>query len=151
MKLVKEFENGILLFISIGILFLLLELLGLSSHYYLRILNFPIVVYFLNRQIKHNIKNEKKGFYQNFFSCCIAGLTGISLGIIGLLIYLSIKGGDEYILKLSKSFLLGGNLSAVQYSFALFIEGIASILIVSYINVQYWRLKKVINEDFIQN
>ncbi|MCZ8198790.1 MAG: hypothetical protein O9267_14410, partial [Flavobacterium sp.] len=74
---------------------------------------------------------------------------GISLGIIGLLVYLNINGGEEYIKKLSKSFLLGGDLSIVQYSFALFIEGIASILIVSYINVQFWRLKKGLNEDYV--
>ncbi|MCZ8197512.1 MAG: hypothetical protein O9267_07890, partial [Flavobacterium sp.] len=80
MKLSKEFENGGLLFLGIGILFIVLELLGLSTLYYLRGLNFLIVVYFLNRQIKYNISVQKKGFYQNFFSCCITGFIGISLG-----------------------------------------------------------------------
>lgn len=151
MKNYKEIENGFLLFLGIGIFFLILEVANLSNIYWLRALNFPIVVYFLNRQIKHNLSAGKLGFYQNMFSCFLAGFIGIFLGILGLILYLNFKGGEDYVKNLSKSFLLGGNLSIIQYSFALFMEGIASILIVSYMNVQYWRLKKVFKEDFIQN
>jgi hypothetical protein len=49
MSVSKEFYNGVLIFIGIGIYFLLMELLGLSDVFMLRMLNIFIVVFFLNR------------------------------------------------------------------------------------------------------
>lgn len=49
--------------------------------------------------------------------------------------------------QLSEAFLFGGEPSIAEYSFGLFIEGIASVLIVAFINMQYWRTKDVFKDD----
>ena len=69
----------------------------------------------------------------------------LSITLLGLIIYLNFKD-VTYIKNLSEAFLFGGNPSIAQYSFGLFIEGITSVLIVSFINIQYWKTKNVFND-----
>ena len=57
MKIAQEILNGFLMFLGIGTYFLLMEVLGLSNNYILRIFNVLIVIYFLNKTIKFNIEN----------------------------------------------------------------------------------------------
>lgn len=147
MKLSTEFKYGILIFLGIGIYFLLMEALGLSKLYFLRILNVFIVIYGLNLAIKSNLKNGKLGYLPNLTSSALTGFIGIGLGIIGLVSYLKIRGGEQYMHQLSEAFLFGGEPSIAEYSFGLFIEGIASVLIVAFINMQYWRTKDVFKDD----
>lgn len=147
MKLSTEFKYGILIFLGIGIYFLLMEALGLSQLYFLRILNVFIVIYGLNLAIKTNLKNGKVGYLPNLTSSALTGFIGIGLGIIGLVAYLKIRGGEQYMNQLSEAFLFGGEPSIAEYSFGLFIEGIASVLIVAFINMQYWRTKDVFKDD----
>lgn len=147
MKLSTEFKYGILIFLGIGIYFLLMEVLGLSQLYFLRILNVFIVIYGLNLAIKTNLKDGKVGYLPNLTSSALTGFIGIGLGIIGLVAYLKIRGGEQYMNQLSEAFLFGGEPSIAEYSFGLFIEGIASVLIVAFINMQYWRTKDVFKDD----
>lgn len=147
MKLSTEFKYGILIFLGIGIYFLLMEVFGLSNLYFLRILNVFIVIYGLNLAIKANLKNGKLGYLPNLISSALTGFIGIGLGIIGLVSYLKIRGGEQYMNQLSEAFLFGGEPSIAEYSFGLFIEGIASVLIVAFINMQYWRTKDVFKDD----
>ena len=147
MKLSTEFKYGILIFLGIGIYFLLMEAFGLSNLYFLRILNVFIVIYGLNLTIKTNLKNGKLGYLPNLISSALTGFIGIGLGIIGLVAYLKIRGGEQYMNQLSEAFLFGGEPSITEYSFGLFIEGIASVLIVAFINMQYWRTKDVFKDD----
>lgn len=147
MKLSTEFKYGILIFLGIGIYFLLMEALGLSKLYFLRILNVFIVIYGLNLAIKSNLKSGKLGYLPNLISSALTGFIGIGVGIIGLVAYLKIRGGEQYMNQLSEAFLFGGEPSIAEYSFGLFIEGIASVLIVAFINMQYWRTKDVFKDD----
>lgn len=124
-----------------------MEVLGLSQLYFLRILNVFIVIYGLNLAIKTNLKNGKVGYLPNLTSSALTGFIGIGLGIIGLVAYLKIRGGEQYMNQLSEAFLFGGEPSIAEYSFGLFIEGIASVLIVAFINMQYWRTKDVFKDD----
>ncbi|WP_298118237.1 hypothetical protein [Flavobacterium sp.] len=146
MKISKELKFGFLLFIAIGLYFLLMEGLGFSDLYYLRILNIFIIIYGLNKIIKSNLSEGKKSYLKNLFSSGLTGIIAISLSILGLVIYLNFKDA-AYIKNLSEAFLFGGNPSIAQYSFGLFIEGITSVLIVSFVNTQYWKTKNV----FIDN
>ena len=70
MKLSTEFKYGILIFLGIGIYFLLMEALGLSDFIYLRILNVFIIIFGLNLTIKSNLKEGKHGYLtkSNFYS-----------------------------------------------------------------------------------
>lgn len=143
MKISHEITNGFLMFLGIGSYFLLMEVLGLSNNYLLRIFNVLIVVYFLNKTIKFNIQNGKNGYLLNMISASLTGVIGIILGIIGLALYIQFNGIDESVARLSKEFLFGGNPTLGEYCISLLFEGLASVLMVVFINVQYWQTKGV--------
>ncbi|MGH2664604.1 hypothetical protein [Flavobacterium sp.] len=140
MNLSKEVNNGILIFISIGIYFLTMEFLGLSDIFLLRVLNIFIVVYFLNKTIKSNYHEGKTDYLPNLISGTLTSLIGVFLSVAALLIYISIKGGNAYLEKLSENFLFGaGEPSMYQYCLGLLFEGIASSIIITFTLMQYWK------------
>lgn len=141
MKLPKELYNGFLIFIGIGLYFLLMEVLGLSDLFYLRAFNGLIVLYGTNRTLKSNFAEGNKVFVSNLVSALFTSLTGVFLSIIGLVAYIYANGGDDFIQSLSKTFLFGGNASVIAYSMSLLFEGIASAVIVSFILILYWDLR----------
>jgi hypothetical protein len=140
MSISKELNNGTLIFIGIGIYFLIMELLGLSHLFFLRMLNIVIVIYFLNKTIKSNYNEGKTDYLENLISGTLTALIGVILSVIGLLIYISMKGGDAYLGKLSQNFLFGGGAPTMnQYCIGLFFEGIASSIIITFTLMQYWK------------
>lgn len=147
MKLSKEFINGFLIFLGIGIYFILMEVLGLSKYYVLRIFNVLIVIYGLNKTIESNIQEGKTGYIKNLISSGLTGFIGIALGIIGLAVYVYYRGGQTYLNNLSEAFMFGGNPTIGEYCFGLFIEGIASVFMVVFINMQFWRTKNVFRDE----
>lgn len=138
MKLSKEFYNGIIIFVGIGVYFLLMNVLGFADVFYLRLLNVIFVFYGVNRTIQMNLAEGKKNFVSNAVSALITSLIGVFLSVLGLLIYSYMKGGDAYIESLSKTFLFGGNPSVNTYSICLLFEGIASSVIVTMLLMLYW-------------
>ena len=143
MKLPTEFYNGFIIFIGIGVYFLVMEALGLADLFYLRLLNILIVFYGTNQTLKSNFKEGKTLFATNIVSALITSLTGVILSIMGLITYSFIKGGDLYVQSLSKTFLFGGNPSVMTYSISLLFEGIVSAVIVSFILILYWETRYV--------
>ena len=140
MSISKELNNGILIFIGIGVYFLIMELLGLSDVFLLRVLNIFIVVYFLNKTIKSNYTEGKTEYLENLISGTLTSLIGVFLSVAGLLAYISMKGGDAYLEKLSENFLFGGGEpSMYQYCIGLLFEGIASSIIITFTLMQYWK------------
>lgn len=140
MNISKELNNGILIFISIGIYFLFMELLGLSDVFLLRLLNIFIVVYFINKTIKSNYREGKTEYLENIISGSLTSLIGVALSVAGLLAYISMKGGNAYLANLSKNFLFGGGEpSMYQYCIGLLFEGIASSIIITFTLMQYWK------------
>jgi hypothetical protein len=144
MSISKELYNGILIFMGIGIYFLTMELLGLSDIFLLRLLNIFIVIYFLNKTIKSNFKEGKTNYLDNLISGTLTSLIGVILSVIGLLIYLSFRGGDVYLSKLSGNFLFGGGSPTMnQYCIGLLFEGIASSIIITFTLMQFWKSKTI--------
>jgi hypothetical protein len=140
MSLSKELNNGIMIFIGIGVYFLTMELLGLSDVFILRLLNIFIVVYFVNKVIKSNYKEGRIEYLDNLISGTITSLIGVALSVAGLLAYISFKGGNEYLAQLSENFLFGGGEpSMYQYCLGLLFEGIASSIIITFTLMQYWK------------
>ena len=140
MSISKELNNGILIFVGIGIYFLIMEMLGLSHLFFLRMLNIFIVIYFINKTIKSNYIEGKTEYLENLISGTLTALIGVVLSVVGLLIYISMKGGDAYLAKLSQNFLFGGGTPSVnQYCIGLFFEGIASSIIITFTLMQYWK------------
>jgi hypothetical protein len=143
MKLPKEFRNGFIIFLGIGLYFLLMILLGLGNITALRLLNVIFVFYGVNQTIKMNLNEGKKNFVSNAISAFVTSLVGVFLSIIGLLLYSYMRGGDTYIQSLSKTFLFGGNPTVNTYCISLLFEGIASSVIVTLLLMLYTNNKYV--------
>lgn len=148
MKFKRELINGIIIFLGIGVYFLLLELLKLSHIFPLRILNILIVAYGVNRTIKANQADGIRGYNTNFISAVITSMIGAILSIACLLAYIDFKGGEIYLKNLADSFIFGGGeLTIQQYCIGLLFESTAASLIVSFCLMQYWKDKvEVINK-----
>jgi hypothetical protein len=138
MKLPKEFYNGFIIFLGIGVYFLLMELMGFADLSFLRLFNILFIFYGTNRTLQSNFLEGKLVFISNVVSALITSLTGVFLSVIGLLIYSYAKGGDAYVESLSQTFLFGGNPSVMTYTICIFFEGIVSAVIVSFILMLYW-------------
>jgi hypothetical protein len=134
-----ELKNGIVIFLGIGIFFLLMDFLGLADKNYLRILNAFIVLYGINETIKTNSKAGKTGYLENLVSGFKTGVIGVFLGIVGLIVFIYIKGGESYLDRLSNTFFFGEDNNIIKYCSILFFEGIASSLIGSFTLMQYWK------------
>lgn len=139
MKNSIEIKNGFLIFLGIGIFFLLMDLFGLADKNYLRILNAFIVLYGINKTIQFNFNHENSDYLDNLISGFKTGIIGVVLGIIGLILFIYIKGGESYLTKLSDTFFFVGKTNIIKYCSVLFFEGIASSLIGSFALMQYWK------------
>jgi len=142
MNVQRVFINGFIIFLGIGIYFLIMDFLGLSHHFYLRVLNLFIVIYGVNRTISQNRASGIMGYNTNLVSAIVTSMIGAILSIASLLTYIYIKGGEEYLKTLSEGFLFGGGeLSIYQYCIGLLFESAATSLIVSFCLMQYWKSK----------
>lgn len=141
MKLSKEIKFGLFIFLGIILLFFALKLLGLEKLSYLRVLNGVVVYYFINRVQQINIEEGKFGFVENFISLIKTALIGVFLSVIGLTIYVTTNGGQEFLNSISRGFLFGKNPSVNEYCFGLLIEGISSVAALSFICIQSWKRK----------
>lgn len=139
----KELNYGIQIFIAIGIYFLLMEILGLSHIFLLRLMNIFIVIYFLNKIIKSNYLFGKTDYLENLISLTLTSLIGVVLSVAGLYLYITFKGGTPYLAKLSQNFLFGAEPSIYKYCIGLLFEGIASSVIIAFTLMQYWKDKPV--------
>lgn len=141
MKLPKEIINAIIIFVGISAYFLIIDLLNLSDILWLRMFNVLFVWYGVTRTLSYNVEHGKKDYAYNLFSAGATAFAGVFLSIIGLVTYIHLRGGDEYVNNLSQDLLFGGKPSANQYCIGILFEGIASALIVVFVSVQYWRSK----------
>jgi hypothetical protein len=137
MRLTKEFYNGCIIFVGIGIYFLLINALGYATASYLRVLNIFFIFYGVNRTLQMNYREGKNDFALNVVCAMVTSIIGVVLSIIGLAVYSYMKGGDSYIQSLSKSFLFDGNQTVNTYCITLLFEGIASSVIVTLILITY--------------
>lgn len=148
MKFTRELTNGVIIFLGIGIYFLILEFAGLSDVVYMRIFNLLIVAYGVNRTIKANYHDGVRGYNTHFLSAIITSMIGAFLSIASLLAYISYNGGEAYLKNLSENFIFGGGeLTMNHYCIGLLFESTAASLIVSFCLMQYWKDKvEVINK-----
>ena len=142
MKYSREFANGFIIFLGIGIYFLILQYMGLSDQFILRIFNIVFVIYGVNRTLTQNHSDGIRGYNTNFLSAIITSMVGAILSVAGLLAFIEFKGGKPYLEKLSESFIFGGGeLTIHQYCIGLLFESVAASLMVSFCLMQYWKNK----------
>ncbi len=148
MQFKREFLNGFLIFLGIGIYFIILEFAGLSDIFYLRLLNVAIVVWGVNRTIKGNVEAGVRGYFTNLIAAIMTSMIGAVLSIASLLLYIEVKGGEEYLKQLAENFIFGGGeVTIQQYCIGLLFESAAASLAVSFSLMQYWKDKvEVINK-----
>lgn len=116
-----------------------MDFLGLANKNHLRALNAFIVLYGINKTIKTNMQSGITTYLENLLSGFKTGIIGVFLGIVGLIIYIYLKGGEVYLLKLSDTFFFVGKTNIIKYCSVLLFEGIASSLIGSFALMQYWK------------
>ncbi|MBL56703.1 MAG: hypothetical protein CMP61_05910 [Flavobacteriales bacterium] len=137
-----EINNGLKAFLVLGVYFLIVEALGVEHSTYLRILNVFIVGYFVNNSISKRMK-EGKNFIGLFASAFVTNLIAVMLSTIALAGYIFFFQGVEHINSLAQPLLAIGyfNLSVSQFAFAIFAEGFAAGIILSFGLMQYWKNK----------
>lgn len=142
MKFSRLFINGLIIFIGIGLYFLLIEALDLKGHIYLRLVNFAFVIYGVNRTIRSNYHDGINGYLTNLLAGFLTAMVGLILGLIAFMIYVEYRGGNTYLDSFADSYIFGGgDPSLYQFCFGLFIEGSAASMIVSFAMMQYWKDK----------
>lgn len=143
MKNKTVLQNAFLIFLGIGLFFLMMDFLGLASKNYLRSLNAFIVLYGMHRTIKYNYTKGKMDYFENFFSGFVTGILGVFFGIVGLIAFIYYKGGEAYLNTLSDTFFFVGKIGIMQYCGVLFFEGVASSLIAALVLMQFYSDKSI--------
>lgn len=140
-------KNGIFAFVGISVYFIIAEFSGFSQSTPLRLLNFFILGYFVNRTILHG-KKTNKTFVINFTNSLSNAIITVFLSTMALALYIHYYTGSNYINSLSQPILniTSIKLSLIQFSFAIFTEGIASGVILSFGLMQFWKNRKIKEE-----
>jgi len=141
MKLPKELINAFIIVAGIAIYFFIIDLLGLSNILWLRVVNVLFVWYGVTRTLSYNVEHGKKDYGYNLLSAGATAILGVVFATIALVAFVHLKGGDAYVENLSADLLFGGKPTANQFCIGIFIEGLASALMVIFVSVQYWRKK----------
>ena len=137
------FINAVKMFVGIVLFFFLMKLLGLESVTELRMLNFIFVFWAVNAAIKKNIEeNQNSVYFQNLFVGFFTSLVAVLFLVISLAVYLFYID-PSFIRVIENSTLWGDTLTPPLIAFAIFIEGIASAMICTFIVMQYWKNKKI--------
>lgn len=142
MKYSREFTNGFFIFLGISIYFLIIEFLGYSDVFLLRMFNAVFVIIGVNLTLQQNYKDKIIGYFTNLKSAVLTSLFGAILSVASLLGYINYNGGEAFLKTLSNGFIFGGgDLSIYQYAIGLFFESAAASLMVSFCLMQYWKGK----------
>ncbi len=141
MKLSKEITNGLIIFFGIALYFFFMKLIELEKLIYPRFLNIFIVYYGMSRTLKANKGQNRLGFGKNLFDIIQTGLIGVVLSVVGLYVYIYYNGGQPFLDHLSQGYLSGKNPTVAEYCFAVFSEGIGSIVILAFVTMQLLKYK----------
>lgn len=136
-----EFINGILIFILLGIFFLVLDSLGFSDNIYLRFFNIFFVFFGINRTVNQKVMKGETSYFGNFKSALMTSLIAALFSIAGLAIYITYFKGEGIVSDLAQSIILGDKeVDLLKYCAALLVEGLVSSLLLTFVFMQYWRI-----------
>lgn len=142
MKGKRIFINALIIFIGIGVFFLIMEALNLTHIVYLRLLNFIFVIYGVNRTIKSNFKDGINGYFTNIGAAFATAFISSILSVFSFMLYAEYQGGEEYLKAYADGYIFGGwDPSPYQFAVTLFIEGLAASVIVAFTLMQFWKDK----------
>ncbi len=136
-------NNGLKIYLGIVIFFFVMKLLRLEQFTELRLLNFIFVFWGINNAIKTNIfKNRSNNYLENLYIGFATSFLAMILLIFSLTIYLFYI--DPSFIHIIENLKIWGNhLTPPLISFAIFIEGISSSVVCTFILMQYWKGYKI--------
>lgn len=128
------FRYGLMMFAGFTVFFLLMHVMSLSQHYYLRAFNGIIHLSFIFLAIKAFQKESPPGTF-NYLSGVAMGMFASVIGVVGFTIFmlLFLIGNPGFMLDLKESLPIGEYLNPVTASLMITMEGIAVSVISSYI------------------
>jgi len=131
-------KYGLFTSLALIIYFLSMKLFGLETNFYLRFLNFLIIIVAIYALIKQELKKPEA----TYFSTLINGISMTVVTVLTFLVFLAvyIKFIDpSFIEVMEASNIWGNQLSVAQASVAIFIEGMASGLVITFAWLQYFK------------
>ncbi len=133
-------KYGALTALGLIVYFVLMKLLGLETNFLLRIFNFVFIIagIYAMYRVMYNAPNEGPSYF--------AGLgAGVVLTVTAVLVFLVFLGAyvtyvdPSFMQVLEDSKIWGADLELVEITFAIFVEGLASGLIISFGLMQYFK------------
>lgn len=136
----KNIRYGLLTALGLIAYFLFMKLIGQESNFALRFLNFFILVggtYFLFRD-----KFRHAGPEMNYFSGLSSGIVMNFVAVVGFLIFMAAYVSfldPQFMEVLENAKIWGRNLQLSEASFAIFMEGTSSGVVISFTWMQYFQ------------
>ncbi len=125
---------GLIMFAGFALFFLLMDVVGLSDNYNLRIFNslIHLGMIYLAVQSYRNLRPERVG---NYISGVATGMYSSIIGVVGFSIFmlLYLTASPELMMQIKADFPIGKYLNPFTTTLFIFVEGIAVSLIGSYI------------------
>lgn len=134
----RQLKYGIYIFLSLVGYYFVMKAFGLHENIWLRGLNFAIVFFWLYQY--NHAKEKSTKYLEQFANNLIAAATGILMFSISIFVYLNWIN-PEFMNVLEQSWMFGNILTPAMISVAVFIEGIASAVILSLIVMQIFKNK----------
>lgn len=137
-------KYGALTAVGLIVYFLLMKLFGLETNFLLRIFNFVFIVAGIYALLKtlYSPPNEGPSYFAGLGSGIVLTVTAIVIFLVFLGAYVTYID-PTFMQVLEDSQIWGADLELVEITFAIFVEGLASGLIISFALMQYF--KKSIN------
>ncbi|MCA1761984.1 MAG: DUF4199 domain-containing protein [Cryomorphaceae bacterium] len=135
----KSIVYGLLTALALVVYFLIMKVLGLETNFYLRIFNFVIIVAGVYALLSSTIKSGNNISYFEGFGA------GFRLTLTSVIVFLAFLGlythyiDPSFIEVLEQTGIWGSNISLGQAAFAIFIEGMASGVVISFAWMQYFK------------
>jgi len=130
--------NAFKIYFGIVLFFFLMKLLDLEQITELRLLNFIFVFWGINSAIKKNIFKNNNNYIENLSIGFRTSFLAMLLLIFSLTIYLYYIN-PSFIHVIENLKIWGNHLTPPLIAFAIFIEGISSSLVCTFILMQYWK------------
>jgi len=134
----NSIKYGLYTSLALIVYFLSMKLFGLEKNFYLRFLNFLFIILGIYALIKQELKKPDA----TYFSTLIQGISMTVVTVLTFLVFLAIyiKAFDpSFIEVMEDSQIWGNQLSVIQASVAIFIEGMASGLVITFAWLQYFK------------
>lgn len=135
----KSILYGVYTALGLMLYFLFMKILGLEANMYLRLFNGVIVIFGVYTLFKNRVNSKKP---MTYFEGLAMGFMMTLTAVISFIIFLGlyIKVFDPtFIDVLENSMIWGNNLTMSKAALALFIEGMASGAIISFVSMQYFK------------